>query len=146
MAKEIERKFLVTGDSYKSLATSSHTIMQAYLSTTHDATVRLRVIDSRGFITVKGITNGCTRDEWEYGIPADDARAMAVLPGVKTLEKTRWLVPWEGFTWEVDEFHGRLEGLVIAEVEMPSEDCDPPLPPFVGAEVTGDPAYYNSNL
>lgn len=148
MAKEIERKFLVNGDGYKSAATGCRHIEQGYLSTSADATVRVRIADERGFITVKSRNRGAERGEWEYEIPVADARAMIALCGGNTLRKTRWLVPaGEGLTWEVDEFGGRLDGLTVAEIELPATDTPlPPLPPFIGREVTGDPRYYNSQL
>lgn len=147
MAKEIERKFLVASAAYREMASESREMRQAYLSAAPRPTVRVRVCGSRGWLTVKGMNHGLEREEWEYEIPASDADRMAAsLAGGWAIEKTRWIVPYKGWTWEVDEFHGRLEGLVVAEVEMPSADCRPPLPPFVGREVTGDPRYYNSSL
>lgn len=146
MAKEIERKFLVVDDGYKTMAISCRDIMQAYISTCPESTVRIRVADGRGFITVKGVTHGCVRDEWEYEIPADDAFEMASLAAGRIIKKRRWIVPWRGFTWEVDEFSDELSGLTVAEVEMPHEDAVPELPPFVGREITGDVRYYNSTL
>jgi len=146
MALEIERKFLVIDDSYKQAAGSYVDIIQAYLSISPEATVRVRVKGNRGFITVKGITTGCSRSEWEYEIDASDARQMAALAPGNMIEKRRWFVEFEGYTWEVDEFHGRLESLTIAEVELKSEKESPALPPFVGREVTGDMRYYNSML
>lgn len=147
MAKEIERKFLVTDKTFAKMANRTKRIRQAYLSDRPEATVRIRVIDRSAFMTVKGITSGCVRDEWEYPIPVDDAVDMANrLAGGFSIDKTRHYVPYEGFTWEIDEFHGSHEGLIIAEVEMPTADSAPILPPFIGKEVTGDPAYYNSTL
>lgn len=147
MAKEIERKFLVVSEGYREMASERRDMRQAYLSAAPRPTVRVRVCGSRGWITVKGLNHGAERDEWEYEIPASDADDMASsLAGGWAIEKTRWIVPFGGWIWEVDEFHGRLEGLVVAEVEMTSADCRPPLPPFIGREVTGDPRYYNSSL
>lgn len=129
------------------MANRTKRIRQTYLSDNPEATVRIRITDDAAFITVKGITTGHTRDEWEYSIPVTDAVEMAdKLAGGFAIDKTRYYVPFEGFTWEVDEFHGRHEGLIIAEVEMPSAECTPSLPAFIGEEVTGDPAYYNSTL
>ena len=139
MAKEIERKFLVTNDSYRHMATSSSHIEQGYLSRDPEATVRVRVRDDRAFLTVKGRNHGMVRDEWEYPIPVGDARIMLRrCARGSILQKRRYLVPFEGFTWEVDEFGGDHAGLVVAEVELPSADTVAPLPPFVGEEVTGD--------
>ncbi len=146
MALEIERKFLVRNDSYLAMATSSNALMQGYLSCEPERTVRVRVRDDRGYLTVKGLNTGAVRPEWEYEIPVTDARQMLELPGTQTLSKTRYLVPWEGKVWEVDAFHGRLEGLVLAEVELSSVTEPISLPPFVGEEVTGDSRYYNSVL
>ncbi len=150
MSKETEYKFLVKDDSYKRMATASHEISQGYISRRPEGTVRVRVLDREGFLTVKGANRGATRDEWEYPIPIDDAREMlsrVCQEGV--IEKTRWIVPYGGLTWEVDEFHGRRAGLVVAEVELPSPDTPLPaggIPAFAGENVTGDPQYYNSNL
>ncbi len=147
MAQEIERKFLVTDKSFINMAFASHRIRQTYLSDNPDATVRLRIKDSDAFITVKGRNHGASRLEWEYPIPATEAEEMAVnLVGGFSIDKTRYLVDFEGWIWEIDIFHGRHDGLILAEVEMPEASCRPPLPPFVGTEVTGDPRYYNSVL
>lgn len=147
MAKEIERKFLVKDLTFIQAATSSRHIRQTYLSANPDATVRLRIADDSAFITVKGRNSGAVRDEWEYPVPVSDAEEMAErLCGGFSIDKTRYIVDFEGWRWEVDLFHGRHEGLILAEVEMPSADSNPPLPPFLGKEVTGDPRYYNSTL
>lgn len=145
MSVEIERKFLVVNDDYKRMATADHRIVQGYLSTDPQATVRVRVLDSHAFVTIKSKTVGCKRGEWEYAVPVADAEEMLALCRAK-IEKTRWIVHFGGCTWEIDEFGGRLDGLVIAEIELPSEDAPYDLPPFAGREVTGDPQYYNSNL
>lgn len=146
MAKEIERKFLVTDDSFKRIAIGCGRIEQGYLSRTPEATVRVRIKGEVAFMTVKGRNRGAVRDEWEYPIPVADAREMLdILPG-GAIDKTRWIVPWEGHTWEVDEFHGALAPLIVAEVELADEKEPVTLPPFVGREVTGDVRYYNSNL
>lgn len=148
MAKEIERKFLVENHGYRAMATGRREITQGYLSADPDRTVRVRVADDRAFITVKTRSVGCTRSEWEYPIPVDDARAMLRACTGTLIEKTRWLVPAaeEGLMWEVDEFHGAHEGLVVAEIELPSEATPFTPAPFIGREVTGDAAYYNSSL
>ena len=150
MGKEIERKFLVRDDSYKSVATESHNICQAYLNSDPDATVRLRLTDGLGRLTVKSRNHGCERGEWEYAIPgADVTEMMAACRVSATIDKTRWIVPaGDGLIWEVDEFHGSLAPLVLAEIELPSADTalPAPLPSFIGEEVTGDPRYYNSSL
>ncbi|MDE6378466.1 MAG: CYTH domain-containing protein [Duncaniella sp.] len=147
MAKEIERKFLVNNRGYADCSVSNCRVRQSYLSDRREATVRIRTAGREAWLTVKGANQGAVRDEWEWAIPLSDAEEMAQrLTAGWAIDKTRYRVPFKGFTWEVDEFHGRLEGLVVAEVELPSADTEVELPPFVGREVTGDPAYYNSNL
>ena len=147
MGKEIERKFLVIGNSFVDMASESLEITQGYLSTNAEATVRVRVIGEKAFITVKGKNEGAVRDEWEYAIPSSDARGMLQrCCGSNELEKVRYIVPFGSHEWEVDAFGGRLQGLVVAEVELASADEEVALPPFAGREVTGDPRYYNSLL
>ena len=146
MAKEIERKFLVVGDAWRALA-SGTTYRQGYLSTVKERTVRVRTIGDKGFMTVKGITVGATRLEYEYEIPAGEANEM--LDGLceqPIIEKDRYKIPHEGFTWEIDEFAGVNAGLIVAEIELPSEDQQFARPDWIGEEVTGDPRYFNSNL
>lgn len=147
MAKEIERKFLVKDRSFVDMATEAVDIEQGYLSRRVDATVRVRIYGNCGKLTVKGANCGAVRNEWEYDIPVADASEMLrnCAEG-SVLRKTRYIVPFGGFVWEVDFFHGNHEGLAVAEIELPDENASFPLPPFVGKEVTGDPAYYNSNL
>ncbi len=147
MAKEIERKFLVLDDSYVALADAALELEQGYLSRRKEATVRVRIAGDDAFLTVKGANCGAVRDEWEYHVPVDDARRMMACCEGTVIAKTRYLVPFGALLWEVDRFHGALEGLVVAEVELESEDASlGDLPPFVGREVTGDPRYYNSSL
>lgn len=147
MAKEIERKFLVKDNSFAKMATESRDIRQTYLSDRPEATVRLRVRGEQAFITIKGKNCGAVRDEWEYAIPVADAEDMALrLAGGWSIDKTRHIVPYEGRVWEVDVFHGRHAGLVLAEVELDDADAEIVFPPFIGQEVTGDATYYNSNL
>jgi len=145
MALEIERKYLVSNDSYKPMATIAIDIWQGYLSTAPEATVRLRIADDKAFITIKGKNVGATRSEWEYEIPLADAIPMKPLCKAK-LEKKRFIVPFKGHRWEVDQFNGHNSGLVLAEIELKCEDEPFAIPPFIGEEVTGDPKYYNSNL
>ncbi|MDE6317272.1 MAG: CYTH domain-containing protein [Muribaculaceae bacterium] len=147
MAKEIERKYLVTDDSFKAMAYRSRHIVQAYLSTSRDATVRVRIIDDKAYITIKSCTIGCSRDEWEYEIPLQDARQMITGCHLdKLIDKIRYYVEYGGRTWEIDEFSGRLNGLAVAEIELDSTDETFDLPPFVGVEVTDDNRYFNSVL
>lgn len=148
MATETERKFLVTDNSYRQLAHAHRYITQGYISRRKEGTVRVRIADKRAYLTVKGVTRGISRDEWEFDIPADDARAMLdrVCEG-NIIEKNRYLVNWDGLVWEVDEFISPVK-MTVAEVELPADlaDAELPLPPFVGREVSHDPAYFNSNL
>ena len=146
MAQEIERKFLVAGASWKSGATGTP-IRQGYLSSTKECTLRVRIAGDKAFLTIKGVNRGITRTEFEYPIPVADAEAMLeVLCERPLIEKTRWVVVFEGFTWEVDEFHGENAGLVVAEVELPNAETNPPLPTWVREEVSSDPRYFNANL
>lgn len=146
MGLEIERKFLVDDDSYIGMAERSCDILQYYLSTDADRTVRVRIAGDVAFLTVKGRNHGCVRSEWEYPVPVDDARGMIACCGDNGIAKTRYYVSFGGRVWEVDRFHGRLEGLTVAEVELPSADAVVQLPPFVSREVTDDARYYNSAL
>ena len=146
MGMEIEHKFLVKDNSYKDTASKKSEIKQGFLSRARERTVRVRVRDDKGYITVKGIGSGAAHPEFEYEIPLDDALQMLSLCEPPVIEKTRYIVMHEGNMWEVDEFHSGQEGLVIAELEVPSEEYRFPLPPFIGREVTGDPRYYNSQL
>lgn len=151
MGKEIERKFLVRGDSYKLEAIDRKEIRQGYLSVDPDATVRIRITGDKAFLTIKSRNNGCVRDEWEYIVPTEDAEQMLACCNNRTIEKTRYIVPAEspshkGLVWEVDEFHGRHDGLVIAEIELPSQATLFVAAPFIGREVTGETKYYNSAL
>lgn len=147
MSLEIERKFLVKGE-FKSLACSQSRITQGYISSVPGRTVRVRVRGDRGFLTIKGASNesGTSRYEWEKEISLNEAQELMKLcePGV--IDKTRYLIPCGGHTFEVDEFYGDNFGLIVAEVELSSEDEAFEKLPFLGEEVTGDPRYYNSYL
>ena len=147
MGKEIEHKYLVTDDSYKAMAVETRCIEQGYISRTVNGTVRVRLIGERARLTIKGRTVGDTRSEYEYDIPVADAREMlSGLCAQPIISKTRHLVPFEENMWEVDEFHGALEGLTVAEIEIPSSDYRYACPPFVGQNVTNDARFYNANL
>lgn len=147
MAFEIERKFLVAGP-YKQLAASHSRIVQGYICSGRGRTVRVRIRDDRGFLTIKGpsFDGGLSRYEFEKEITFAEARDLMRLcePGI--IDKVRWLVPWGNHTYEVDEFFGENEGLTVAEVELCSPDEPFERPPFLGDEVTGDRRYYNSAL
>jgi CYTH domain-containing protein len=147
MAQEIERKFLVKG-SFKEAAFDALRITQGYLSTAPGRSVRVRLRGEQGFLTIKGpsLDGGLSRFEWEKEIGADDVRELLPLcePGI--IDKTRWLVKVGNHTFEVDEFHGDNEGLVVAEVELGAPDEPFEKPDWLGEEVTGDRRYYNSAL
>ncbi|HYN53645.1 MAG TPA: CYTH domain-containing protein [Methylotenera sp.] len=144
MAIEIERKYLVIGEGWKNAP--SIQMIQAYLSRDKSRTVRVRVAGDKAFLTIKGENHGATRAEFEYEVPLLDARSMITMCEGPVINKTRYKVNYEGFTWEVDVFADDNEGLVIAEIELRSEDEVFPVPDWIGAEVTGDPKYYNSSL
>ena len=145
---EIERKFLVRGNDYKRQAYSKSHIKQGYICSGRGRTVRVRLRDDCGYLTIKGpsLNGGLTRYEFEKEITPDEANHLFALcePGI--IDKTRWLVKSGIHTFEVDEFHGDNDGLVIAEVELKSEDEAYEKPDFIGQEVTGDRRYYNSSL
>jgi len=146
MGTEIERKFLVKGDDWRSPAKGA-ACRQGYLNSAKERTVRIRTIDERAFLTIKGLTVGATRAEYEYEIPVADCDAMLdALAEKPIIEKKRYKVPLEGVTWEIDEFFGDNTGLIVAEVELNSEGQTFPKPEWVGEEVTADPRYFNSNL
>ncbi|MDE5871375.1 MAG: CYTH domain-containing protein [Muribaculaceae bacterium] len=146
MAFEIEYKYLVENDGYKVRATDVCRISQGYLCRDPERTVRVRIKDDKGFLTVKGKNHGAIRFEFEYEIGLEDAEKMLQMCVAPILEKTRYIVPFDGHIWEVDEFSGCKAGLVTAEIELTSEDEVYSIPDFIGENVTGNPAYYNSNL
>jgi CYTH domain-containing protein len=145
VAAEIERKFLVADDSWRD-GTAGVRIAQGYLSQDPDRTVRVRLAGENAWLTIKGRTEGITRAEFEYAIPADDAQELLGLCLPSVIDKTRHEVSFGGHLWEIDVFHGDNEGLVIAEVELADESISPELPPWVGAEVSSDARYFNSCL
>ena len=146
MGVEIEHKYLVKNDGYRLMACSKSVIRQGFLSRDPERTVRVRLRDGKGYITIKGRGTGMAHPEFEYEVPEADSMQMLALCEPPIIEKTRHIVMYDGNRWEVDEFHGALEGLVMAELEVESENKRFELPPFVGKEVTGDPQYYNSQL
>lgn len=146
MGLEIERKFLVEGDGWRRESAVS-IFRQGYLSTVKERTVRVREVDDTAFVTIKGITVGATRLEFEYAIPVGDARELLdELCERPLIEKTRHVVEHGNHTWEIDEFTGANQGLIVAEVELDEAEETIDLPPWIGAEVTDDPRYFNSNL
>ena len=146
MGKEIERKFLVKSNEFKKSAVSRK-LQQGYLNSDPERVVRVRTADDQGFLTVKGISIGASRTEYEYPIPFADAQEMLNnLCELDVITKTRFNVSADGNFWEIDEFHGSNEGLIVAEIELKSIDQGFCHPGWLGEEVTGDPKYYNSNL
>lgn len=146
MAKEIERKFLVKGDAWRALDKGT-TYRQGYLNSAKERTVRVRTAEDKAFLTIKGLTLGATRAEYEYAIPFDEGKAMLDALAEKPLiEKKRYKIPAGDLTWEIDEFLGDNAGLIVAEVELKSEDQAFDRPAWLGDEVTGDTRYYNANL
>ncbi len=145
MAQEIERKFIVNHDGYKEGAYKT-LYYQGYLSSHKNRVVRVRIVDNCATLTIKGLTVGAARSEFEYPIPLKDAQALLELCERPLMEKYRYVLSYKGMTWEVDEFLGENEGLVIAEIELSSEEQDFQKPNWVGEEVTSDPRYYNANL
>lgn len=146
MGKEIERKFLVQSWAFKALAKGTR-YRQGYLTSVKERTVRVRTVGDEGFLTVKGMNIGAVRTEFEYEIPLKDAEIMLdELCEKPLIEKNRFKIPQGKHVWEVDEFFGENEGLVVAEIELESEDQPFAKPEWVGAEVTGDPKYFNANL
>ncbi len=145
MAAEIERKFLVTGDAWRD-GSAGVRIAQGYLTLDPDRSVRVRLAGENAWLTVKGRTRGITRAEFEYPIPAADARALLEICLPAIIDKTRYRISFEGHLWEIDVFHGANEGLVLAEVELDADSVFPSLPPWVGADVSADFRYYNASL
>ena len=146
MGREIERKFLIKDDSWRGLA-KGIMYRQGYLCRAKERVVRLRTAGDKGFLTIKGLTVGSSRAEYEYEIPLADCLVMlAELAEKPLIEKMRYKIPHGGFVWEVDEFLGENKGLIVAEVELADEADAFDKPPWVSEEVTGDARYYNSNL
>ena len=145
MALEIEKKFLLNNSDWR----KEQGVMyrQGYLNSVKERTVRVRIIGDKGYLTVKGISRGAVRAEYEYEIPGVEAEAMLDYLCEKPLiEKMRYKIAYKGFVWEVDEFCGENQGLIVAEVELESEDQKFEKPEWIGEEVTGDPRYFNANL
>jgi adenylate cyclase len=147
MATETERKFLVRGE-FRHLAVKSIEITQAYLLKDPQKTIRLRIADDKAFLTIKTplTSESITRNEWEFQIPVEDASSIMKICTPGKIVKTRYHIPAGRHIFEVDVFHDKNEGLVIAEIELSSENEEYIVPDWLGEEVTGNPAYYNSNL
>ena len=157
---EIERKYLVTSDCYKELAVARYHIRQGYISREKTGTVRVRITDNKAYLTIKGkpAAGHFARYEWEKEIDVQEAEDLMKLCQGTVIDKTRWIVPAETIDnlqltvdnlqliWEVDEFHGKHEGLVVAEIELDNEEQSFEKPAFIGDEVTHDPRYYNANM
>ena len=144
MGIEIERKFLVSGDAWRN--NSGVLYRQGYLNRDKARTVRVRIAGDAAFLTIKGKSSGATRAEFEYPVPLEDAQALLALCDDPLIEKTRYIVLYAGHRWEVDEFAGDNAGLVVAELELSAEDEAFEHPAWLGAEVTHDARYFNSNL
>jgi adenylate cyclase len=147
MPQEIERKFLVIGP-FRDEASAQTRIVQGYLSSVPERTVRVRIMGAKGYLTIKGLGNaaGASRYEWERELPVAEAEDLLALCEPGMIDKVRWLVPVGRHTFEVDEFHGENEGLIVAEIELDSEHETFARPDWLGAEVTGDPRFYNAML
>ena len=147
---EIERKYLVTSDSYKQMAVARYHICQGYISREKTGTVRIRITDDKAYLTIKGkpAAGHFARYEWEKEIDVQEAKELIQLCQGTIIDKTRWIVPAaeDGLKWEVDEFHGKHAGLTLAEIELTSEEQEVEKPDFVGEDVTSDSRYYNANM
>lgn len=148
MAVEIERKFLVEGTEYREMAYSSDRIVQGYICRQDGNSVRVRIRDGRGYLTIKGpsLDGGLSRYEWEREISLSEAEDLLLLCRDAKIDKRRYLVKCGNHTYEVDEFYGDNEGLVVAEIELSDKDEPFERPPFLGREVTGEARYYNGHL
>ena len=146
MAHEIERKFLLANQDWRALLTGSFLLKQGYLSTTQKSTVRLRVKSDKAMLTVKSKNTGIRRSEFEYEIPIRDAEEMLQLCQTPLIEKTRYTITIGKHIWEIDEFSGANSGLLVAEIELDTEEESFEKPAWVGEEVSTDARYYNSNL
>lgn len=147
---EIERKYLVTSDSYKQMAVARYHICQGYISREKTGTVRIRITDDKAYLTIKGkpAAGHFARYEWEKEIDVQEAKELMQLCQGTIIDKMRWIIPAkeEGLKWEVDEFHGKHAGLTLAEIELTSEEQEVEKLDFVGEDVTSDPRYYNANM
>lgn len=146
MPREIERKFLVADGGWREAIASSARLRDGLLASVDGRKVRVRCLEDRAFLTVKGPREGISRDEFEYEIPLADGLAMLAHCGGVTLEKTRHRVPFAGFEWSVDEYAAPLDGVILAEIELPAEDAAFARPPWLGREVTGRAEYRKINM
>ncbi len=146
MGLEIERKFLLKNDNWKAQADNGTTIKQGYLNSNKERTVRVRIYGNQGILTIKGKNNNLTRKEFEYEIPLIEAEQMLILAEQPIIEKTRFIVLHGNSTWEIDVFEGENSGLVVAEIELESEQQTFNIPDWIGKEVSEDERYYNANL
>jgi CYTH domain-containing protein len=144
MGQEIERKFMVKKGVWRDKKATKY--RQGYLSTVKERTVRVRTIEDKGYLTIKGISIGASRMEFEYEIPRQDADELLDICEKPLIEKNRYKVENGGFVWEVDEFFGENQGLIVAELELENEDQYFPRPDWIGEEVTDEPRYFNANL
>jgi CYTH domain-containing protein len=145
MHQEIERKFLLKSDSWRG-SEAGVTYRQGYLSSVPERTVRVRVAGDRAYLTVKGLTTKNSRQEFEFPIPTADAEQLLAMCDRPLVEKTRYEIPYAGKTWQIDEYSGDNRGLILAEVELANENEPIDFPEWIGAEISGDPRYFNSNL
>jgi adenylate cyclase len=146
MGLEIERKFLIKNDSWKNEIKKTVSIRQGYLNSEVERTVRIRIQGEQGVLTIKGKNQNVTRKEFEYQIPLDDALNLLSMCEKPIIEKTRFLIPSNRSTWEIDVFDGENKGLVIAEIELTSEEESFDIPNWLGEEVSSESKYYNSSL
>ena len=146
MGTEIERKYLLKNEEWKSDVTSKTRIKQGYLNSKKERTVRIRVRGEKGYLTIKGKNISATRQEFEYAIPISDAESMLLLCEKPIIEKVRSLITVNDKTWEIDEFAGENKGLIVAEIELKSEKEIFAIPSWIGKEVTQDSRYFNCNL
>lgn len=148
MAQEIERKYLIQDETWKEGLTEADStfIQQAYLNADPDRVIRVRIRDNRSYLTIKSRSQGISRSEYEYSIPLKDGEELLDMGLGQIILKRRYEIDFKGKTWEVDEFLGKHEGLVLAEIELDSEEETFVKPPWLGKEVSGDPAYSNMNL
>jgi len=146
MPVEIERKFLVQNNTWQECVDAGVLYRQGYLLVSPEKTIRVRIVSQTAFLTIKGKSTGITRAEFEYEIPYSHATELLALCEGRIIEKQRYRFLYNGQLWEIDRFLGKNKGLVLAEVELESEDQKIELPPWIGEEVSTNPAYYNSTL